>query len=74
VPRIVGVDIPKGKRIDVALTCIYGVGPVISSQILRRADIEPSLRAKEVLMRVWWFLRWMIPYGRSTGLIAGLWT
>lgn len=47
-PRIVGVDIPKGKRIDVALTSIYGVGPVISRQILRRADIEPSLRAKDL--------------------------
>ena len=47
-PRIVGVDIPKGKRIDVALTYIYGVGSVISRQILRKAEIEPSLRAKDL--------------------------
>jgi len=48
VPRIVGVDIPKGKRIGVALTYIYGIGPVVSKQILRKADIEPSLRAKDL--------------------------
>lgn len=47
-PRIVGVDIPKGKRIEVALTYIYGVGPAVSKQILGKAEIEPSLRAKDL--------------------------
>lgn len=47
-PRIVGVDIPKEKRIDVALTYIYGIGPAVSTQILGKAEIEPSLRAKDL--------------------------
>ena len=47
-PRIVGVDIPKGKRIGVALTYIYGIGPAVSKQILGKAEIEPSLRAKDL--------------------------
>ncbi len=44
-PRIAGVDVPKDKRIDVALTRIYGIGPFLSKQILGKAEIEPSVRA-----------------------------
>jgi small subunit ribosomal protein S13 len=45
-PRILGVDIPGEKRIDVALRYIYGIGPVNARQILAKAKIDPSLRAK----------------------------
>jgi small subunit ribosomal protein S13 len=44
--RILGVDIPGEKRIDIALRYIYGIGPVNSRVILDRAGIDPSLRAK----------------------------
>ena len=44
--RIIGVDIPGEKRIDIALRYIYGLGPVNSKQILERAKIDPSIRAK----------------------------
>ena len=47
-PRIVGVDIPKEKRICVSLTYIKGIGRYVSSQILQRAEISPDLRAKEL--------------------------
>jgi len=47
-PRLLGVDIRGEKRIDVALRDIYGVGPVNSKQILRKANIEPSIRAKDL--------------------------
>lgn len=45
-PRILGVDIPADKRIDIALRYIYGIGPVNALEILERANIDPALRAK----------------------------
>jgi small subunit ribosomal protein S13 len=47
-PRILGVDIPADKRIDIALRYIYGIGPVNALEILERANIDPSLRAKSL--------------------------
>jgi len=47
-PRILGVDIPKEKRIEVSLTYLYGVGRVISNQILKEAQIDPNKRAKDL--------------------------
>ena len=46
--RILGVDIPGEKRIDIALRYIYGIGPVNAKQILAKADIDPSIRAKNL--------------------------
>ncbi|HAB15235.1 MAG TPA: 30S ribosomal protein S13 [Verrucomicrobiota bacterium] len=47
-PRILGVDIPGEKRIDIALRYIYGLGPVNSVAILERASVDRSIRAKEL--------------------------
>jgi small subunit ribosomal protein S13 len=44
--RILGVDIPGEKRIDIALRYVYGIGPVNAKAILEAAAIDPSLRAK----------------------------
>ena len=46
--RIIGVDIPGDKRIDIALRYIYGLGAVNSKQILEQAKIDPSIRAKNL--------------------------
>jgi small subunit ribosomal protein S13 len=46
--RIVGVEIPGEKRIDVALRYIYGVGPSNATVILAKAGVDPSLRAKNL--------------------------
>jgi small subunit ribosomal protein S13 len=46
--RIIGVDIPGDKRIDIALRYIYGLGPVNSKQILEQAKIDPGIRAKNL--------------------------
>jgi small subunit ribosomal protein S13 len=46
--RILGVDIPGEKRIDIALRYIYGIGPVNSREILNKAGIEASIRAKDL--------------------------
>ncbi len=47
-PRIVGVDIPQEKRIVIALTYIYGIGPTTAKKILDRAKVDVNIRAKEV--------------------------
>lgn len=46
--RILGVDIPGHKRIDIALRYIYGIGPVISGTILELAKIDSKIRAKDL--------------------------
>jgi len=46
--RIAGVDIPRDKRVEVSLTYIYGVGRSTANQILRRADINPDTRVKDL--------------------------
>lgn len=50
-PRILGVDIPREKRTDIALTYIYGVGPTTSKRILRETQIDPAKRAKDLTER-----------------------
>jgi small subunit ribosomal protein S13 len=46
--RILGVDIPSEKRIDISLRYIYGIGPVNAKLILEKAGIEGSVRAKDL--------------------------
>ena len=46
--RILGVDIPSEKRIDISLRYIYGIGPVNAKQILEKAGIEGSVRARDL--------------------------
>ena len=46
--RILGVDIPSEKRIDIALRYVYGIGPSIAKEILAKAKIDPSVRAKNL--------------------------
>ncbi|MBZ0167501.1 MAG: 30S ribosomal protein S13 [Candidatus Omnitrophica bacterium] len=47
-PRILGVDIPKEKRIEASLKYIYGVGPKRALDILREANIDADRRAKDL--------------------------
>ena len=44
--RIIGVEIPGEKRIDIALRYIYGIGPTNSKIILEKAQVDPATRAK----------------------------
>ncbi len=46
--RISGVDIPKRKRIDVALTYIYGIGRSAAQDILSRVDIEYTTKTEQL--------------------------
>jgi len=45
--RIVGVDIPREKRMEIALTYIYGIGRTRSQQILAATGVSPDLRVKD---------------------------
>jgi len=47
-PRISGVDIPNEKRIEIALTYVFGIGLTTSREILDKAGIDLSTRAKEL--------------------------
>ena len=47
-PRIIGVDIPKEKRVEISLTYIYGIGRTLSNKILKVANISPDKRAKDL--------------------------
>ena len=47
-PRIAGVDIPLEKRIVIGLTYIYGVGNVISKEILKEAGINENTKSKDL--------------------------
>src|SRR5580704_3302095 len=46
--RISGVDIPREKRLEIALTYIYGIGPTLSQQITEAVDINPSTRVRDL--------------------------
>lgn len=47
-PRIIGVEIPPEKRVDIALRYIYGIGPVNAVAVLKAAKVEPHVRAKDL--------------------------
>lgn len=47
-PRLVGVDIPGKKRIDIALRYIYGIGPTRATQIIAESKIDPAKRADDL--------------------------
>ena len=47
-PRIVGVEVPKEKRIDVALTYLYGVGRSASRKVLAATQVDQAKRAKDL--------------------------
>lgn len=46
--RLVGVDLPRDKRIEVGLTYIYGIGPTTSKKILAETGINPDTRTNDL--------------------------
>ncbi|MEW6681169.1 MAG: 30S ribosomal protein S13 [bacterium] len=46
--RIVGVDLPKNKRIEIALSYIYGIGPFFSKKILKNANVNSDIRVADL--------------------------
>lgn len=46
--RISGIDLPRDKRIEVALTYVYGIGPSRASEVLAKTGINPDTRVKDL--------------------------
>lgn len=46
--RLAGVDLPRNKRMQVALTYIYGIGPARASELLDKTGISPDLRTDDL--------------------------
>ncbi|MEY8562777.1 30S ribosomal protein S13 [Eggerthellaceae bacterium 3-80] len=46
--RLVGVDLPRDKRIEIALTYIYGIGLTTSKQVLAETGVNPDTRVKDL--------------------------
>ncbi|WP_251212230.1 30S ribosomal protein S13 [Adlercreutzia murintestinalis] len=46
--RLVGVDLPQSKRIETALTYIYGIGNTTSKQVLAATGVNPDIRVKDL--------------------------
>ena len=47
-PRLLGVDIPNNRPTAISLTYLYGVGPQIAAELCRKANIDPTVRAKDL--------------------------
>lgn len=46
--RIAGVDIPENKKVDIALSYIYGIGPSLAQKILKQCKIDLNIKAKDL--------------------------
>ena len=46
--RIAGVDLPRDKRIEIALTYIYGIGLTTSQKLLKLAGVNPDTRTRDL--------------------------
>ncbi len=47
-PRILGVDIPGKKKIEISLRYIYGIGPVLAKEILKKANVPEGIKADQL--------------------------
>lgn len=46
--RLVGVDLPRNKRIEIALTYIYGIGLTTAKEIIAATGVDPNIRVKDL--------------------------
>lgn len=46
--RIAGVDLPRDKRVEIALTYIFGIGKTTSQQLLQKTEINPDTRVRDL--------------------------
>jgi small subunit ribosomal protein S13 len=46
--RVVGVDLPKSKRVEIGLQSIYGIGPAVAKEIIEKTGLTPDLRVNDL--------------------------
>jgi small subunit ribosomal protein S13 len=47
-PRVIGIDIPDNKRLEISLTYLYGIGRRLSSQVIQKLGFNPSMKASQL--------------------------
>ena len=47
-PRIIGIDIPDNKRLEISLTYLYGIGRKLSNDIIAKLGLDPNMRAQKL--------------------------
>lgn len=47
-PRVIGIDIPDNKRLEISLTYLYGIGRHLSNEIIAKLGLDPNLRAHKL--------------------------
>lgn len=47
-PRVIGIDIPDNKRLEVSLTYIFGIGRHLANQIISKLGLDPNMRAHKL--------------------------
>lgn len=47
-PRVIGIDIPDNKRLEISLTYIYGIGRRLSNEIIAKLGLDPDMRAHKL--------------------------
>jgi small subunit ribosomal protein S13 len=47
-PRVIGIDIPDNKRLEISLTYLYGIGRHLAQQIIARLGLNPNIRAHQL--------------------------
>ena len=54
--RLVGVDLPRNKRIEIALTYIYGIGQTTAKKIIADTGVDPDVRVKDLSEDIGFFV------------------
>lgn len=47
-PRVIGIDIPDNKRLEISLTYLFGVGPHLANVIITKLGLDPNMRAHKL--------------------------
>lgn len=47
-PRVIGIDIPDNKRLEIALTYIYGIGRHLSNEVISKLGLDPDMKARSL--------------------------
>lgn len=47
-PRVIGIDIPDNKRLEISLTYLYGIGRHLAMEIIQRLNLNPGMRAQQL--------------------------
>lgn len=47
-PRVIGIDIPDNKRLEISLTYLFGIGRRLSNEIIKKLGLDPDIRAHKL--------------------------